>query len=268
MCGLAGVWRPGGASADVLEASAGAIARAIRHRGPDDFGVWSDPAAGFALAHQRLAVLDLSPAGHQPMHSASGRYVIAFNGEIYNHRALRQQLEGSGVLQRPWRGQSDTETLLAAIEAWGLTLALERCAGMFALALWDRAEHRLQLARDRFGEKPMYWGWLQQGQQRLLAFASELAALRALPGVVKPGYNRRAVQAFFQFGCIPAPLCIDDGLQQLQPGHWVQLGAPPSPRPLSPDGTLSSNPRLRPRLNKRCVPRRRLWRLRITPCRR
>ena len=226
MCGFVGVWRPCGASADGLEASAAAMARAIRHRGPDDFGVWSDPAAGFALAHQRLAVLDLSPAGHQPMHSASGRYVIAFNGEIYNHPALRQQLEGSGLLQRPWRGHSDTETLLAAIEAWGLTLALERSAGMFALALWDRGERRLQLARDRFGEKPLYWGWVQQGQQRLLAFASELAALRALPGVVKPSSNRRAVQAFFQFGCIPAPLCIDAGLQQLQPGHRVQLDSP------------------------------------------
>jgi asparagine synthase (glutamine-hydrolysing) len=205
------------------------MARAIRHRGSDDFGVWSDPAAGFALAHQRLAVLDLSPAGHQPMHSASGRYVIAFNGEIYNHRALRQELEGSGVLQRPWHGQSDTETLLAAIEAWGLTLALERSAGMFALALWDRAERRLHLARDRFGEKPLYWGWLQQGQQRLLAFSSELAALRALPGVAKPSSNPRAVQAFFQFGSIPAPLCIDEGLQQLQPGHLVQLDAPDLP---------------------------------------
>ena len=226
MCGLVGFWRPGGAFADELEASASTMAWAIRHRGPDDFGVWSDPSAGLALAHQRLAVLDLSPAGHQPMHSASGRYVIAFNGEIYNHCALREQLEGSGALKRPWRGHSDTETLLAAIEAWGLTLALERSAGMFSLALWDRAERRLQLARDRFGEKPLYWGWLQQGQQRLLAFASELAALRALPGVVKPSCNRRALQAFFQFGCIPAPLCIDEGIQQLQPGHWVQLHAP------------------------------------------
>ena len=226
MCGLAGVWRLGGSSLEELELSAGSMARAIHHRGPDDFGIWSDSTSGFALAHKRLAVLDLTPAGHQPMRSASGRFVMAFNGEIYNHRDLRKQLENVRRVKRPWDGHSDTETLLAAIEAWGLTSALERSAGMFALALWDRAERRLHLARDRFGEKPLYWGWLQQGHQRLLAFASELAALRALPGVVKPRCNPSAVQAFFQFGCIPAPLCIYEGLHQLQPGHWVQLDTP------------------------------------------
>lgn len=131
MCGLAGIWHPSGVSAEVLVASAAAMAPAIHHRGPDDSGLWSDPAAGVVLAHQRLAVLDLSPAGHQPMHSVSGRYVIAFNGEIYNHRTLRRQLEQAGLVQRPWCGHSDTETLLAAIEAWGLEPTLERCAGMF-----------------------------------------------------------------------------------------------------------------------------------------
>lgn len=205
------------------------MALAIRHRGPDHAGVWSDPAAGLVLAHQRLAVLDLSPAGHQPMHSFSGRYVIAFNGEIYNHLALRRQLEQAGLVQRPWCGYSDTETLLAAIEAWGLEPTLERCAGMFALALWDRAERRLQLARDRFGEKPLYWGWLHQDEQRVLAFASELAALRALPGVGRFRCDPQAVQAFFQYGCIPAPLCIDEGLQQLEPGHRLELVAPDQP---------------------------------------
>ena len=120
------------------------MAAAIAHRGPDDSGVWCDPGAGLAFAHQRLAILDLSPAGHQPMASATGRYVIAFNGEIYNHLSLRRELEGAGSLQRPWRGHSDTETLLAAIEAWGLEATLQRSSGMFALALWDRRERRLQ----------------------------------------------------------------------------------------------------------------------------
>ena len=236
MCGLAGLWQPFPSSAEQLGAAALAMATAIAHRGPDDAGVWCDPTAGFALAHRRLAIQDLSPAGHQPMPSASGRYVIAFNGEIYNHLALRHELEQAGLLQSPWRGHSDTETLLAAIEAWGLEPALQRCAGMFALALWDRRERRLQLARDRFGEKPLYWGWLQQAGRRIVGFASELAALRALPGLGQPELNPEAVVAFFSRGCIPAPLCIDQGLQQLPPGQLVCLVAPstdrlPSPRP-------------------------------------
>ena len=169
MCGLAGLWLPPGCvQVRDLRQSAAVMASALRHRGPDDAGVWVDPAAGVALAHQRLAIVDLSPAGHQPMASVSGRYLIAFNGEIYNHQALRKQLQRSGGLAQSWRGHSDTETLLAAIEAWGLEGALQRCAGMFALALWDRQEQVLHLARDRFGEKPLYWGWLDQAGQRVL----------------------------------------------------------------------------------------------------
>jgi asparagine synthase (glutamine-hydrolysing) len=225
MCGLAGFWQPSPGSAEQLQAAARAMAAAIEHRGPDDAGVWCDPASGFALAHRRLAILDLSPAGHQPMASASGGYVIAFNGEIYNHQAIRQSLESSGSLQQPWRGHSDTETLLAAIEAWGLEAALQRCVGMFALALYDRRERRLQLARDRFGEKPLYWGWQQVSGQRRLVFASELAALRALPGSTASPVDPAALAAFFRLGCIPAPLCIQAGLQQLPPGHWVSIHA-------------------------------------------
>ena len=150
-----------------------------------------------ALAHQRLAILDLSAAGHQPMASASGRYVIAFNGEIYNHLRLREQLQRDGAIVQLWRGHSDTETLLAAIEAWGLEGALQCCAGMFALALWDRQERQLQLARGRFGQKPLYWGWLDQAAQRVLVFASELAAIRACPGAVTPLVNPDALAAFF-----------------------------------------------------------------------
>lgn len=228
MCGLAGLWRPTATPAQELEAHSRAMADAIAHRGPDAAGVWCDPAAGLALAHRRLAILDLSPAGHQPMASATGRYVIAFNGEIYNHQALRRELEAAGLLQRPWRGHSDTETLLAAIEAWGLKAALQRCAGMAAVALWDRQQRVLQLARDRFGEKPLYWGWLEAGGQPLLAFGSELAALRALPGAAAPAVDPAALAAFFQLGCIPAPLCIQAGLQQLPPGHWLTIPASPA----------------------------------------
>ncbi len=227
MCGLAGLWCPSPAPLPLLEAHACAMASAIAHRGPDDAGLWCDPAAGLALAHRRLAILDLSPAGHQPMASASGRYVIAFNGEIYIHQALRRELDAAGLLQQPWRGHSDTETLLAAIEAWGLAPTLQRCVGMFALALWDRRERRLQLARDRFGEKPLYWGWLSGAHQPVLAFGSELAALRALPGAAGPAVDPAALSAFFRLGCIPAPLCIQAGLQQLPPGYLITIPASP-----------------------------------------
>ena len=201
------------------------MAEALPHRGPDDFGLWHDQAAGLALAHRRLAILDLSPAGHQPMASASGRFVIAFNGEIYNHLQLRQELEGASQLQHPWRGHSDSETLLAAIEAWGLEAALQRCVGMFALALWDRREHCLQLARDRFGEKPLYWGLSCTGAERALLFGSELVALRAWPGFTNPIY-RPALAQLLRFGAVAAPSSIYSGIQQLLPGHLVTIKAP------------------------------------------
>jgi len=225
MCGLAGVWQSCPGSIEELQTSARVMAAAIEHRGPDDAGVWCDPAVGFALAHRRLAILDLSPAGHQPMLSASGRYVIAFNGEIYNHQALRHELSRAGLVHDPWRGHSDTETLLAAIEAWGLEASLRRCVGMFAFALWDRRSRVLQLARDRFGEKPLYWGWLPAQAGRQLVFASELAAIRALPAAASLPLDPTALAAFFQSGCIPAPLCIHQGLQQLPPGQLVVIPA-------------------------------------------
>lgn len=198
------------------------MATALTHRGPDSSGVWTDPGISLALAHRRLAILDLSPTGLQPMLSASGRYVLTFNGEIYNHLVLRQQLESACLLQQPWRGHSDTETLLAGIEAWGLQVTLERCSGMFALALWDRQEWLLQLARDRFGEKPLYVGLSGEAQNRALLFGSELAALKAWPGFNNP-IDREALSQLLRFTAIPAPRSIYVGIQQLLPGHLLRI---------------------------------------------
>lgn len=219
MCGLTGFFRPGGFPAAEGAAVAEAMARRIAHRGPDDAGVWVDAPAGIALAHRRLAIVDLSPAGHQPMASTSGRYVLAFNGEIYNHGAWRRELEAAGAGVR-WRGASDTETLLAGIETWGLEAALGRTEGMFAFALWDRATASLTLARDRLGEKPMYYGW----QGGTLLFGSELPALRVHPAFQAP-VDRGALALLLRSGAIPAPWSIHAGVHKLLPGAWVSLSA-------------------------------------------
>ena len=216
MCGLTGFWQPG-AHADALAPIARAMAARIAHRGPDDDGVWTDADAGIALVHRRLSILDLSPAGHQPMPSASGRWVIAFNGEIYNHLQLRAELERAGAAPA-WRGHSDTETLLAGIEAWGVDATLKRCAGMFALAAWDRSERRLWLARDRIGEKPLYYGW--QGDTFL--FGSELKALRAHPAFAA-GVDRGALALLLRHNYVPAPYSIHPGIAKLPPGTWLAL---------------------------------------------
>ena len=170
MCGIVGFLTISAAAN--MEAHARRMADSLAHRGPDDIGVWVNEAAGVALAHRRLSILDLSPAGHQPMTSDCGRYVIVFNGEIYNHLDLRKELR-----RETWRGHSDTETLLAAFQAWGIEKTLNRTVGMFALALWDQRARLLTLARDRFGEKPIFYGW--QGGNFL--FGSELKAVAAHP---------------------------------------------------------------------------------------
>jgi asparagine synthase (glutamine-hydrolysing) len=210
MCGIAGFWRPG---ATVDEPSLREVAAAIAHRGPDDQGVWVDEPAGLGLAHCRLSILDLSPAGHQPMFSASGRYVIVFNGEIYNHLDLRLELTGS-----VWRGHSDTETLLAAFEFWGVEATLKKCVGMFALALWDRENRLLTLARDRLGEKPLYYGWQNGG----LLFASELKALKRHSSFVGE-VDRDALTLFLRHSSIPAPYSIYKGIHKLLPGTYWQI---------------------------------------------
>ena len=221
MCGLTGFWGPGNQTEDVLHDLARRMATTLHHRGPDHGGTWVDPAAGLALGHRRLAILDLSPAGNQPMVSACGRYVLAFNGEIYNHLDLRAELAAMGSTSA-WRGHADTETLLAAIGAWGLEATLQRAVGMFALALWDRRERTLVLARDRFGEKPLYYGWVGQGAGRAFAFASELKALRAWPGFANP-VCREALGQYLRFLYVPTPGSIYDDIFKLEPGHLLRV---------------------------------------------
>ncbi len=225
MCGLTGFWQrdamdAAGARELVLRMAAG-----IAHRGPDDQGAWVDAAAGLALGHRRLSIVELSSAGHQPMTSASGRHVIVFNGEIYNYRELRVRLEREAGQALTWRGHSDTEVLLAAIEAWGVTATLQCAAGMFALALWDRQNRSLTLARDRVGEKPLYYGWQGDGMQRALLFGSELKALRAHHAFAG-GVDRQALTLFMRLGYVPAPWTIHPGIRKLPPGALAVLRAP------------------------------------------
>lgn len=212
MCGIAGAILNGAHDPSIVDRMTGPL----HHRGPDDAGRWDDPDAGngprMVLGHRRLAIVDLSPLGHQPMASADGRWVIAFNGEIYNHRAIRADLDDAG-LAPIWRGYSDTETLVAAIAAWGLKGTLTRSVGMFAIALWDRRERVLHLARDRFGEKPLYYGWVGGD----FIFGSELKALRAHPGFANE-IDRNALAAFAARTYVPAPYSIYSDIYKLEQG--------------------------------------------------
>lgn len=218
MCGFAGfVGSAAGQSSVEWPALLQRMGDVIAHRGPDNSGQWMDADAGVGIVHRRLAILDLSAAGHQPMVSASGRWVIAFNGEIYNHSELREALEIRG-LAPAWRGHSDTETLLAAFETWGIESTLERCVGMFALTLWDRAQRTMYLMRDRLGEKPLYYGWAGGA----FVFGSELKALRAHPSW-QAGVDRDVLALFFRHNYVPAPYSIYKGIRKLLPGTWLAL---------------------------------------------
>ena len=218
MCGIVGCLERRHGTMPLLEI-ARSMADAISHRGRDDSGVWSNSDDGIALGHRRLSIVDLSPAGHQPMPSADGRRVMVFNGEIYNHAALRAELERAG-LAPAWRGHSDTEVLLAAVGAWGLDNALQRLVGMFAFAIWDCVEKTLSLARDRIGEKPIYYGFVDDG----FVFASELAALKKHPRWVDD-IDRNALGLFLRHNYIPAPHSIYKDIRKLLPGSYLLLRA-------------------------------------------
>lgn len=215
MCGIVGIWGPLREKRSLIEAACGCM----RHRGPDSEGYWEDADAGLALGHVRLAIIDTSGAGAQPMHSACGRYVLVLNGEIYNHLALREALAHEDRAP-DWRGHSDTETLLACFAAWGVERTLESTIGMFAMALWDRDEGTLSLMRDRMGEKPLYAGFVGNS----FVFASELKALADLPGLDKRP-DRRALSLLLRHNYIPAPYSIYRQIGKVSPGCWMQLNA-------------------------------------------
>jgi len=230
-----------------LGAVAQKMADAIRHRGPDDSGVWLDEAPRVAFGFRRLAILELSDKGHQPMASHDGRFVTVFNGEIYNHCGLRTELSDSagGI---SWAGHSDTETLLAGFATWGIPSTLERVVGMFALAVWDRLERCLYLARDRFGEKPLYYGWTRNA----FVFGSELRALRAYPSFDN-AVDPDALALYMQFMAVPAPYSIFKGVYKLEPGCVLRLALEAAATPLDVPPVV---PTSRPGLTLECY-----WRL-------
>ncbi len=216
MCGIAGYLSATGLADNAL-AVLDAMTDTLMHRGPDDRGSWIDRDAGIGLGHRRLSIIDLSPLGHQPMHSSSQRYTIVFNGEIYNFRDLSSELERDGHV---FRGHSDTEVLLAAIERWGMDETLQRCNGMFAMAVWDRQQRVLHLARDRVGKKPLYYGWAG----KTLLFGSELKALLAHPDL-QPEVDRHSLALFLRHDYVPAPWSMLRGVFKLLPGSRLSLDA-------------------------------------------
>jgi asparagine synthase (glutamine-hydrolysing) len=241
MCGITGFWASPTKPEGELKELANCMANAIAHRGPDDSGAWADAQAGLALGHRRLSIVDLSPAGHQPMASSGGRFVMAFNGEIYNHLDLRTDLQVAGAAPS-WRGHSDTETLLAGFEHWGIEATLAKTVGMFAFVLWDVQARTLHLARDRFGEKPVYYGWARnQGGGahvgevgQAFVFGSELKALRAFPGFANP-VCRQALAQYMRFMYVPAPRSIYQGIYKLEPGCLLSIkGSAPRTAPAQP----------------------------------
>jgi asparagine synthase (glutamine-hydrolysing) len=248
MCGFSGFLLGQQGGLENLETVANHMASVIAHRGPDDCGVWADAQAGIALSHRRLSIVDLSSAGHQPMMSRGGRFIMAFNGEIYNHLEIRTELENMDPLLlkghgNNWHGHSDTETLLAGFEYWGVEVTLAKTVGMFAIALWDVQKHTLHLARDRFGEKPLYYGWVGSDTQSSFVFGSELKALRAFPDFANP-VCRQALAQYMRFLNVPAPRSIYEGIYKLEPGCVISIiGQPPKnapSQPLRPPATFQS----------------------------
>jgi len=263
MCGFAG-FLGGGSGKEEAGRLAEQMAKPLQHRGPDDAGTWAEDDGSMALGFRRLSILDLSPAGHQPMVSRSGRYVVVFNGEIYNHEELREEVGSGGRLsvvgsrtiegggrrteggsrlsvvgsrtmegggrKTEWRGHSDTEVLLAGVEEWGLKRTLEKSVGMFAFAIWDRREKVLTLGRDRLGEKPLYYGHQKAGGRKVFLFGSELSALRRHPAF-EGETSRQALSLYLRYGEVPAPFSILQGISKLPPGHLLSVSAK-NPEPI------------------------------------
>ena len=222
MCGIAGIWDRTSSSKDNLLSQVKEMARIMQNRGPDSSGSWIDADNGLAFSHSRLSILDLSDTGNQPMISKSNRYVLVFNGEIYNHKYLREILEKKSNFKRYWKGSSDTETLLSMIEVFGIKSTLDKIVGMFAFAVWDIEQKKLTLVKDRFGEKPLYWGWDNLNERNSFIFASDISAFKA---IVKSKFsiNRDSLGAYFERGYIPAPMSIFNEINQLLPGHLLEI---------------------------------------------
>jgi asparagine synthase (glutamine-hydrolysing) len=218
MCGIAGLWRVGGGACRDDGDTIRAMTRTLISRGPDDEGYFHDQGAALHLGHRRLSILDLSAEGRQPMCSPSGRYVMVFNGEVYNHHELRSELSGRGYR---FRGHSDTEAMLAAIEEWGILKAVGHFVGMFAFAVWDREGQSLTLVRDRLGIKPLYFGWVAGS----FVFASELKAIRTVPRF-RNAVDRDALALLMRHNCIPAPRSIYQHVFKLMPGMLLEVDAP------------------------------------------
>ena len=216
MCGIVGFWDvERNSKREALNQHIQTMRTKLQHRGPDSGGDWSLPEDGIALGHQRLAIIDLSPLGAQPMASTSGRYHLTFNGEIYNYRTLKEQLYQQGCT---FRSESDTEVLLSAIEEWGVEKTLQELVGMFAFGLWDRSEKKLILARDRFGEKPLYYGWCRN----TFLFGSELKSIKCHPHW-QSSVNQGALSLFLRHNYIPAPYSIYNNIYKLLPGSYLEI---------------------------------------------
>ncbi|VAX23747.1 Asparagine synthetase [glutamine-hydrolyzing] [hydrothermal vent metagenome] len=223
MCGITGFIKPGASETrESLQRISAGMANTLHTRGPDDSGTWVDESRGVALGHRRLSIIDLSPHGRQPMVSASGRYVIAYNGEVYNFPQIKKALDK--IKKINWRGHSDTEVILAAIEHYGIKEAVTQCNGMFAFALWDREERSITFARDRLGKKPLYYGW----SHGALIFGSELKALMAYPGF-DGEINRNALALFLRYNCVPAPYSIYKNIHKLKQGLLLTIKSPFTP---------------------------------------
>jgi len=222
MCGVAGFLMDSKSSSSVnFDLVTKKMTDSIKHRGPNDSGCWNNPSEGIALGHRRLSILDLSDAGHQPMESSNGRYVIAFNGEIYNHLQIRSDIEkNNGNIS--WRGHSDTETILSAFETFGIQESLEKFVGMFAFSLWDKKNKILTLARDRLGEKPMYYGWQNIANGRVFLFGSELKALKSFPDI-DLRVDRGSLSLFLKHAYVPNPYSIYENIFSLEPGQFLQV---------------------------------------------
>lgn len=218
MCGINGFYSKYSNNFDNIIAK---MNSAISHRGPDTNGIWSDSNSGIVFGHQRLSIIDLSIAGNQPMQSNSGRFILTYNGEVYNHLEIRRELKHKNSNTK-WRGSSDTETLLEAIDYWGIEIALQKIDGMFAFGLWDKKKRSLILARDRAGEKPLYYGWQGEGKNKVFLFGSELKALKTHP-MFSGEINRNSIALQLRHNCIPAPYSIYKDIHKLMSGNYLEL---------------------------------------------